>query len=64
MIKKIKKAIQFLKEVKIELRKTTWPNRHEVISSTIVVLIATFLVTFFLWICDISFARLIRFVIK
>ncbi|MGA1869048.1 MAG: preprotein translocase subunit SecE [bacterium] len=64
MTKKIKKAIEFLKEVKIELRKTTWPNRHEVISSTIVVLIATFFVTFFLWVCDISFDRLIRLIIK
>lgn len=60
----IKKAIQFLKEVKIELKKTTWPKRPEVINSTIVVIIATIAVTLFLYFCDIVFARLVGMLIK
>ena len=60
----IKKTIQFLKEVKIELKKTTWPKRPEVINSTIVVIIATIAVTIFLYFCDIVLVRLIGIIIK
>jgi len=36
----LKKAGQFLREVKFELKKVTWPSRPEVIGTTIVVIIA------------------------
>ena len=60
----IKKIIQFLKEVKIELKKVTWPNRKEVINSTIVVLIATAIITTFLYIVDVGLSRIVGLIIK
>ena len=36
---------QYLSEVRGELRKVAWPTRHEVINSTIVVLIAVVFMT-------------------
>ena len=39
----------FYHDVKLELRKTTWPTRNEVWSTTIVVMIAVFFFGFYLW---------------
>jgi preprotein translocase subunit SecE len=60
----IKKIIQFIKEVKNELKKVTWPGRKEVINSTIVVLIATAILTLFLYLVDVSLSRLVGIIIK
>jgi preprotein translocase subunit SecE len=41
-------AKQFFREVRVELKKVTWPSRKETIASTSVVLITVILVAFFL----------------
>jgi preprotein translocase subunit SecE len=36
---------QYLNEVRAEMRKVAWPTRHEVVNSTIIVLIAVVVMT-------------------
>jgi preprotein translocase subunit SecE len=43
------KPVQFLREVRSELRKVAWPNRKEVTSYTIVVLVTTAVLTGIVW---------------
>ena len=60
-IKEIWKAAkQFFREVRVELKKVTWPSRKETIASTSVVLITVILVAFFLGIVDLGLSRLIK----
>ena len=40
---------QFLREVRSEMRKVAWPNRKEVTSYTIVVLVTTFVLVMIVW---------------
>ena len=40
---------EFYQNVKLELRKTSWPTRNEVWSTTVVVLVAIFFFGFYLW---------------
>jgi len=54
------KAKQFFREVRVELKKVTWPSRKETIASTSVVLITVILVAFFLGIVDLGLSRLIK----
>jgi len=42
------KIIQFVKEAKIELKKVKWPTRKELIDSTKVVLVTSFLLAAFI----------------
>lgn len=42
-------AKQFLREVRSELRKVVWPNRKEVTSYTIVVLVTTLVLVGIVW---------------
>jgi preprotein translocase subunit SecE len=55
-----KAAKQFFREVRVELKKVTWPSRKETIASTSVVLITVILIAFFLGIVDLGLSRLIK----
>ena len=43
------------KDVLAEMKKVTWPNRNEVTSTTVVVLVATVVFAVYLWGCDVVF---------
>ncbi|MBW2039141.1 MAG: preprotein translocase subunit SecE [Deltaproteobacteria bacterium] len=59
-----KKIIQFLKEVKFELKRVTWPSRKEMMAGTVVVLIIVFITAFFLGIVDLGLSKLIKMILK
>ena len=59
----IKKAKQYLYEVKAELRKIVWPERDKATKTTYVVVIFIILVTIFLGLIDISFSKIISYLI-
>lgn len=46
---------QFVREVRSELRKVAWPNRKEVTSYTIVVLVTTLVLVGIVWGMDLIF---------
>jgi len=56
----ISKAIQFLSEVKLEVKKVTWPSRREAMGGTMVVLVTVFLMSLFLGIVDVLLSKLIQ----
>ena len=55
----IGKSLQFLREVKAELKKVTWPSRKQTIGSTIVVVILVTIVSMFLWLVDSLLSNII-----
>jgi preprotein translocase subunit SecE len=50
----------FLKEVRAEMKKVTWPSRNEVYSTTLVVIIATLFFGFYLYFMDLIFSWVIK----
>ena len=61
---KIESARQFLREVKTELKKVTWPSRKDTLSGTLVVLVAVFIIAIFLGIVDSGLSNLIKELLK
>jgi preprotein translocase subunit SecE len=57
------KSVQFLREVKIELKKVTWPTRKQTMGSTVVVLVLVVIISLFLGLVDVSLSSLIRVVL-
>ena len=55
---------QFLREVRIELSKVTWPTRKDTIASTSVVLVIVILIAAFLGIVDLGLSRLMRMLLS
>jgi preprotein translocase subunit SecE len=62
LVSKIKQFINFVKEAKEELRKVTWPDRDEVTSFTIVVVITVIMISLFLWLVDSALMKLVKVV--
>jgi preprotein translocase subunit SecE len=54
------KVVVFLKEVKSELGKVTWPRRDELIGSTIIVFLLVIFLGAYLGIVDTAFSVLIK----
>jgi len=60
----IQKVTQFLKEVRFELKRVTWPSRKEMIAGTAVVLTIVFIAAFFLGIVDMGLSTVIKLVLS
>ena len=58
------KTAQFLREVKVELKKVTWPSRKQTIGSTAVVIALVMIISLFLGIVDFGISSLIRIVLQ
>ncbi|VBB42187.1 Protein translocase subunit SecE (fragment) [uncultured Desulfatiglans sp.] len=56
----IQRARQFLREVKIELRKVKWPTRKELIASTSVVIVLVMIISFYLGLVDFGLIKIIK----
>lgn len=54
----------FLSETKVELKKVTWPTKQELITNTIVVIIAVVLCAALIWIIDSFFSVLFRMLLQ
>ncbi|MCK4389644.1 MAG: preprotein translocase subunit SecE [Desulfobacterales bacterium] len=58
------KTTQFLREVKIELKKVTWPSKKDTLTSTGVVIILVVIISSFLGLVDMGLSSLIRLVLR
>ncbi len=56
--------VQFLKEVRVEMKKVTWPQRNEIIGSTAVVILASFVVSFFLGFVDLILQKVLGIILQ
>jgi len=54
---------QFVQETRQELKKVSWPSREELLGSTGVVILMTFLMAAFIGVVDFFLSLLMRFLI-
>jgi preprotein translocase subunit SecE len=54
----------FMKDVRSELRKVTWPTKQDIISSTTVVIVCSILIGVYLWLNDFVFSKLLALIIR
>ena len=52
-MERLRRFKQFLVEVWVELKKTTWPSRQEVYGTTVVVIVTVIICALYLWIVDL-----------
>jgi len=58
-----KKIRTFLSEVRVELKKVTWPSRQDTIASTGVVLVVTTIISFYLGFIDILLNKFVQYIL-
>lgn len=61
MFEKIK---QFFKEVKIEIKKVSYPSRAELIGSLWVVIFTVFIVSIYLGVIDLGLSKLVKTLLR
>ena len=59
----VDRSLQFLREVKVELKKVTWPSRKQTVGSTLVVIVLVMIISLFLGIVDAGLSSLVRAVL-
>lgn len=60
----MKKALAFLREVRSELGKVTWPGRQELTNSTAVVMFSVVIVSVFIGVVDLGLTRVLGLVLR
>jgi preprotein translocase subunit SecE len=56
--------MKFLRDVRVELSKVTWPTRKDLIQSTIVVLVAVAIATAYTGALDFVFSKIVDTIVK
>jgi preprotein translocase subunit SecE len=51
----LKRTQDYFRDVRVEMKRVTWPGRMEIQGTTAMVIITTFLFGFYFWICDSVF---------
>lgn len=57
MMKKIK---QFIEDVRVEMKKVIWPEKDQLINSTVIVIIVSAIFTLFIFFADTIISRIIK----
>lgn len=57
------RSVEFFREVKVELKKVTWPTRKQTTGTTVVVIIFVFIVAAFLGLFDFGLSKLVQVVL-
>ena len=60
----VQNIFRFLKEVRYELRRVTWPSRKETLAGTMVVLVIVLIAASFLGIVDVGLSKFIKTVLS
>jgi preprotein translocase subunit SecE len=56
----IKKTKQFVEDVRVEMKKVIWPEREQLVSSTVIVLVISAIFTLFIFFADTIISRVIN----
>ena len=56
------KAAIFLKEIKLEMMKVSWPTRDELIGSTVIVLVSLAILSAFIGACDLVLSKIVNII--
>lgn len=63
-VKKVSGVSLFLREVKVELKKVTWPTKKQLIAYTVVVFLTVFMIATLIWVIDSFFSVAFRWLLK
>jgi preprotein translocase subunit SecE len=58
------KAVQFLKEVKVEIKKVVWPTKKQTLASTLAVLVLIIIISLFLGLVDTFLSWVVGFILR
>jgi preprotein translocase subunit SecE len=58
------KFASFFKDVKVEMSKVSWPNKSELIGSTVIVLVSLAILSAFIGVCDVLLSKTVNIIMS
>ena len=55
---------QYVSDVRVEMKRVTWPGKQEIYGTTVMVILTTFLFGIYFWICDQAFSHAVSSALK
>jgi preprotein translocase subunit SecE len=55
---------QYVSDVRVEMKRVTWPGKQEIYGTTVMVILTTFFFGIYFWICDQGFSSAIHSLLK
>ncbi len=56
------KVAEYLGDVSKEMRKVSWPARNELVSNTLITLLASMIISLYIWGADQIISRILEFI--
>ena len=56
------KIVGFFNDIKLEMAKVSWPNKDELIGSTIIVIVSLAILSVFIGVCDVVLSKIVNIV--
>ncbi len=47
---------EYISDVRVEMKRVTWPSKQEIYGTTVMVILTTFLFGIYFWVCDQVFS--------
>lgn len=54
----------YFEEIRVEVKRVTWPGKQEIYGTTMMVILTTFLFGAYFWICDQAFSNAVAKMLK
>jgi len=64
IVEGIRRTRTFLADVAVELKKSSWPTRNELVESTVVVIVSVVLFSVFIGVSDAVLNKLLRLILR
>jgi preprotein translocase subunit SecE len=55
---------EYVSDVRVEMKRVTWPGKQEIYGTTVMVVLTTFLFGIYFWLCDMAFLRTVSKIMK
>jgi len=60
----LRQLLQYIKDVRVEMAKVTWPTRQEVLAGTMLVSVLSVVVSIFVKLFDVALSKILGLVLK
>lgn len=60
----LRQLLQYIKDVRVEMAKVTWPTRQEVLAGTMLVSVLSVVVSIFVKLFDMALSKILGLVLK
>lgn len=63
-MKFFKKIIKFFKEVQWEFKQISWTKKDELVTTTLIVIVAAIFLATYIWIVDLGFSSILNYILS